>query len=201
MVWVWTLKISPKNVKFFNFLPLGSEKIASGRVRKYSGWPLIYCRSKLISGRVRSGPISITNPAIADHSKSWVWLKAYSNWIGNLLDQVKIPWDEQNLSDESIRRCLRRNLILRIVIGCSHLHIFIFSITSFWSQLYDQHILTFFVNPVICLGFGASRVESSQFLAARVGSGRVSHLCFGFEFGKLLLKTSNFSIFFLSSQK
>jgi len=34
-----------------------------------------------------------------------------------------------------------------------------------------------------------------------LGLGRVSHLWFGFEFGKFPLKTSNFSIFFLSSQK
>jgi len=33
MVWVWIWKISPKNVKFFNFFPLGSKKISSGRVR------------------------------------------------------------------------------------------------------------------------------------------------------------------------
>jgi len=37
MVWVRIWKISPKNVKFFNFLPFGSKKIASGRVRKYPG--------------------------------------------------------------------------------------------------------------------------------------------------------------------
>jgi len=37
IVWVWILKISSKNVKFFNFLPFGSKKIALGRVRKYPG--------------------------------------------------------------------------------------------------------------------------------------------------------------------
>jgi len=37
MVWVWILKISAKNVKFFNFFPLGQKKIASGRVGKYPG--------------------------------------------------------------------------------------------------------------------------------------------------------------------
>jgi len=36
MVWVWIWKISPKNVKFFNFFPLG-QKISSVRVRKYPG--------------------------------------------------------------------------------------------------------------------------------------------------------------------
>jgi len=33
MLWVW--KISPKNVKFFNFFLLGSKKISSGWVKKY----------------------------------------------------------------------------------------------------------------------------------------------------------------------
>jgi len=37
MVWVWIWKISPKNVKFFNFFPFGSKKISSGRVGKYPG--------------------------------------------------------------------------------------------------------------------------------------------------------------------
>jgi len=38
MVWVWISKIFPKNIKFFNFFPFGSKKIASGWVRKYQGW-------------------------------------------------------------------------------------------------------------------------------------------------------------------
>jgi len=37
MVWVRIRKISPKNIKFFNFFPFGSKKFASGRVRKYPG--------------------------------------------------------------------------------------------------------------------------------------------------------------------
>jgi len=37
MVWVRIWKISPKNVKFFNFFPIGSKKIASGWVGKYQG--------------------------------------------------------------------------------------------------------------------------------------------------------------------
>jgi len=37
MVWVKIQKISPKNVKFFNFFSFGSKKIASGRVGKYPG--------------------------------------------------------------------------------------------------------------------------------------------------------------------
>jgi len=40
-----------------------------------------------------------------------------------------------------------------------------------------------------------------QKFLTRVGSGRVSHLWFGLEFGKFPLKTSNFSIFYPSGQK
>jgi len=75
MVWVW--KISPKNVKFFSpwvshlwfgfgksplkipnfqFFPFGSKKILFG-----SGQPLIYCGSKVCSGRDWSGLISNYN--------------------------------------------------------------------------------------------------------------------------------------------
>jgi len=35
LVWVW--KISPKNIKFFNFFPFRSKKISSGQVGKYPG--------------------------------------------------------------------------------------------------------------------------------------------------------------------
>jgi len=37
MVWVWIWKISPENVKFFNFFPFRSKKISLGWVRKYPG--------------------------------------------------------------------------------------------------------------------------------------------------------------------
>jgi len=57
MVWVWIWKISPKNVKFFNFLPFGSKKILSGsestRVRGGLASCLLRVKSKL-----RPGPIS-----------------------------------------------------------------------------------------------------------------------------------------------
>jgi len=36
MVWVWVWKISPQNIKFFNFFPFG-QKISSGCVKKYLG--------------------------------------------------------------------------------------------------------------------------------------------------------------------
>jgi len=54
MVWVWILKISPKNIKFFNLFPFGSKKIASGRIGKYPGQSriglLFIVKSKLGSG-------------------------------------------------------------------------------------------------------------------------------------------------------
>jgi len=57
LVWVW--KISPENTKFF---PIWPTKISSGSGQKLprskTCWPLIYCRSKVCLGRVRSGPIS-----------------------------------------------------------------------------------------------------------------------------------------------
>jgi len=44
-----------------------------------------------------------------------------------------------------------------------------------------------------------TQVGSGQFFV--LGSGRVSHVWFGFEFQKFPLKMSNFSIFFPSGQK
>jgi len=41
MVLAWVLKIFPKNIKFFNFFPLGSKTISSGRVKKYPGQRLV----------------------------------------------------------------------------------------------------------------------------------------------------------------
>jgi len=56
VVWVWIWKFSPKNTKFFNFFPFESKKIALGRIVPGSkpGQPLIYCGSKVSSGRVRA---------------------------------------------------------------------------------------------------------------------------------------------------
>jgi len=41
LVWVWVWKISPKNVKFFNFFSIVSKKISSGQVKKYLGQRLV----------------------------------------------------------------------------------------------------------------------------------------------------------------
>jgi len=62
LVWVWIWKISSKNVKFLNFCPSSQKNVIwSGQKvpRSKQGRPLIYCRSKVCSGRVGSGPISI----------------------------------------------------------------------------------------------------------------------------------------------
>jgi len=55
MVWVRIWKISPKNVKFFNFFPFGlGQKVPGSK----PGRPLIYCGSKVSSGRGPSLPPS-----------------------------------------------------------------------------------------------------------------------------------------------
>jgi len=62
MVWVWILKISPKNVTLFNLFPFDPKKNLFGSGQKVPrskpGRPLIYCGSKVSSGWVGSGPIS-----------------------------------------------------------------------------------------------------------------------------------------------
>jgi len=55
-VWVWISKISPKNVKFFNFFPFGSKKIATGLSRV----SLLFTAGQKKWARVGSGPISST---------------------------------------------------------------------------------------------------------------------------------------------
>jgi len=50
-------------------------------------------------------------------------------------------------------------------------------------------------------GSGSKFFDPGQVGSIFCGSGRVSHLWFGFEFGKFPLKTSNFSIFFTLGQK
>jgi len=60
MVWVWIWKISPKNVKFFNFFPFVAKKLF-GLVRKApglnAGRPLFLWGSKVNSGWVRLGQV------------------------------------------------------------------------------------------------------------------------------------------------
>jgi len=56
MVWIWILKISPKNVKFFNFFPFRSKKLLrvgseSTQVEAGSASYLLRVKSKLGSGQ------------------------------------------------------------------------------------------------------------------------------------------------------
>jgi len=51
MVWVWIWKILPN---FSIFCPSGQKKISSERSGSEAGQPLIYCGSKVSSGRVRA---------------------------------------------------------------------------------------------------------------------------------------------------
>jgi len=64
---VWVRKISPKNIKFFNFFPSGKKNplwvgSKSTRVKGGSASCLLRFKSKLGSGRVGSWPISIFYP-------------------------------------------------------------------------------------------------------------------------------------------
>jgi len=79
MVWVWIWKISPKNVKFFNFFPFGSKK--SLRVKGGLASYLMRVKSKLGSGQ---GP-SLT-------AMHWIPLQAKvseHNHLGNSIQKFK----------------------------------------------------------------------------------------------------------------
>jgi len=53
----------------------------------------------------------------------------------------------------------------------------------------------------LVMGPGSNYYDLGQVGSIFCGSGRVSHLWFGFEFGKFPLKMTNFSIFFPSDKK
>jgi len=53
----------------------------------------------------------------------------------------------------------------------------------------------------LVMGLGQKFLTPGQVESTFCGSGRVSHLWFGFEIGKFPLQMSNFSIFFPSDQK
>jgi len=62
--------------------------------------------------------------------------------------------------------------------------------------------LAFFIAKNACLlVMGPGQKFLTRVRSIFCGSGRVSHLWFGLEFGKFPLKMSNFSIFFPSGQK
>jgi len=88
-------------------------------------------------------------------------------------------------------------------------HLVAWTITYRYSKtLFDadkmHHFCIIRTYKLVVMGPGQkilTRVGSGQFFVARVGPVRVSHLLFGFEFGKFPIKMSNFSIFFPSDQK
>jgi len=53
------MEISPKNVKFFNFLLFGLKKMSSGRVKKYPGQSRAGLLLLRVKSKLGSGPISI----------------------------------------------------------------------------------------------------------------------------------------------
>jgi len=66
-------KISPKNPKFFNLLPSSQKNlIRSGQKVPglKTGWPLVYCGSKVCSGR---GPYLAWRPWPLDEIISYFW--------------------------------------------------------------------------------------------------------------------------------
>jgi len=69
----------PLKISIFQFFPFGSIKISSGLGRKVprskAGRPLIYCGSKVSSGRVESGPISSCSSFLRQCG-SLVWAKS-----------------------------------------------------------------------------------------------------------------------------
>jgi len=86
MVRYWVWKISPKSIKFFNFFTFGSKKNLFGSGQKVprskAGQTLIYCGSKVSSGRVGSRPISKRTWWIWQHQgpfihSSYIWLIHY----------------------------------------------------------------------------------------------------------------------------
>jgi len=61
---IWVRKKFFKQSQMFQFLPPLLKNISPIQVKKYSGWPLIYCGqtcAQVGSGRVGSWPISTTN--------------------------------------------------------------------------------------------------------------------------------------------
>jgi len=88
MVWVWIWKISPKNVKFFNFFPFRSK---STRVKGGSASYLLRVKNKLRSGQVKAH--------LYRHGRGY-----YSSQLGafNLLATV-IP--EKIITNDKILEC------------------------------------------------------------------------------------------------
>jgi len=83
---VWVLKISPKNVKFFNF-SLSDKKNHFGFGQKVpgskAGWPLICCGSKVSLGLVGSGPASLSYLRASLGEKTLTILQPWSRITGS----------------------------------------------------------------------------------------------------------------------
>jgi len=108
--WVWIRKISPKNVKFFNFLTLGQKVPGSELCR-----PLIYCGSKVCSGSDQS--------SLSDghgSGNSWPGLGFFYHGSTNkkggqsiqnrvqFFPEIKDPWSGIQIKDEAIRVMLKK---------------------------------------------------------------------------------------------
>jgi len=92
MVWIRIRKISPKNVKFFHFFPSGQKNcFGSGRKVPGSnpGRPLIYCRSKVSSGRVGSGQ----GPSLINSNRIFfIWIRSGETLMSGGLFTMEVCW-------------------------------------------------------------------------------------------------------------
>jgi len=106
----------------------------------------------------------------------------HKSWIKLKDEHLAIPEDD----------------LLSLNINCGKVNSVLTKFTLFLSTYLRPHTVQFYIQ-LTCDGSRSkifSRVGSIF-----CGSGRVSHLWLGFGFGKLPLKTSNFSIFFPFDQK
>jgi len=95
LVWVWIWKISPKNLKFFNFFPFRSKKNIVKSRQKVPGSeparPLIYYGSKVCPGQFRYGTISSTG-TLRMHSLYIISLTANLKGLNLSLAKAVVRW-------------------------------------------------------------------------------------------------------------
>jgi len=100
MVWVWLWKISPKNIKFFNFFLFGSKKYLRVRseIRVEGGLAsyLLRVKSKLKSGRVRAHlyPIPPLNKISNIPLATFVVFRWCGAYVPNLRSLAMKLWEE-----------------------------------------------------------------------------------------------------------
>jgi len=86
----------PLKRQIFQLFSLRVKKNCFGSGRKVprskSGWPLIYCRSKVSSGRVRSGPISNWEYDTTLHLQSGVKTMYFFFFYRNKIQSVLVCW-------------------------------------------------------------------------------------------------------------